>query len=282
MKENTFIGLLAGEGRLPVEFAKRTRERGLPVFAVGLTPNVDPAVAQYAARYSAIPLTQWGTVVEALKEAGVKTVYLLGSVSKRTLYNGVPLDARGMAIVQSAADRRDDVLFLAAAADLAREGISIGSQVDLFPEILAGPGLLTRRPPTEREEKDIAFAMRMAKAIAGLDIGQTVVVKDQAVLAVEAIDGTNETLRRGARLGNGEVVAAKVAKPQQDPRFDVPTVGPDTVRVMAECGVRVLACEACKTILLDKEETVRLADEAGISLVAVAWRGEEGETGCAS
>lgn len=282
MAEKRYIGLLAGEGSLPVEFAKRTQERGLSVLAIGLTPNVDPAVAQHAARYAAIPLTQWGTVVETLKEAGVETVYLLGSVSKRTLYANVALDARGIAILQSVKDRRDDALLLAVTADLEREGITIGSQVDLFPEILAEAGLLTRRPPTERERKDVAFAMRMAKAIAGLDIGQTVVVKEQAVLAVEAIDGTNETLRRGARLGNGDVVAAKVAKPRQDPRFDVPTVGPDTVRAMAECGVRVLAFEAGKTILLDKEVTVRLADEADLTLIAVEWGGEEGEPGCAS
>lgn len=277
MSESGYVGLIAGDGALPVEFAKRTASRGQKVWAIGVTPNVNPEVAEHVERFDSVPITRWGQVVQTLKDARVDTVYLLGSVSKQALYSGAPMDERFMAVVSQAPDARDNMLFYAFADDLAREGITIREQMELLPELTAQPGVLTRRAPTPDEQKDIQFALRMAKGIAGLDIGQTVVVKRQAVLAVEAIDGTNETLRRGARLGHGGVVAAKVSKPNQDLRFDVPTVGPDTVKTMIECGVQVFVFEARNTILLGKEEFTHMADEAGLTIVASTPTHGEGE-----
>lgn len=281
MSRTDWVGLIAGSGVLPVEAAKWLTGSGRKVLGLGVTPDVDPQLADHVTRYEAIPVTQWGSVVKALKEAGIDTVYLLGAVSKRALYTGVEMDERFISILRTAKDARDHMLFLAFASDLEREGIVIRSQTEALPEMIAKPGVLTRRLPTDTERNDIIFAVQMAKAIAALDIGQTVVVKHQAVLAVEAIDGTNSTLQRGAQLGNGDVVAAKVAKPNQDPRFDVPTVGPDTVRTMAECGVRVLAIEAHNTIVPEFKTMIRLADEADLTLIAVDLD-EEGRDGCAS
>lgn len=276
------IGLLAGAGVLPVEFAKEAKEQGYRVLAVALTSDVHPQLANHVAQFTSVPITQWDRVVAALTSARVRTVFLLGSVSKSALFSGAPMDERFLSLVQSAKDSRDNELFYAFAADLESVGVTIAAQPDLMPNIVSQPRLLTHRPPSEAEQKDIAFAYKMAKGLAQLDIGQTVVVKQQAVLAVEAIEGTNATLRRGATLGRGDVVAVKVAKPNQDMRFDVPTVGPDTVRTMLEVGVRVLAFEAYRTLLLQKEEMVRLADEANITLLAIDPSGEEASSSCES
>lgn len=263
------IGLIAGEGVLPVEFSRKAAGRGWQVVAVGVTPKVHPTLVDHVAHFKSVPITEWDRVIRTLKEAGVKTVFLLGTISKGALFSGAPMDERFVSIVQRAKDGRDNELFLAFAADLYSEGITIGEQAALLPELVSEPRIVTRRAPTEAELKDIAFACTMAKELARLDIGQTVVVKQQAVLAVEAIEGTNETLRRGAILGMGDVVAVKVAKPNQDMRFDMPAVGPDTVRTMIEAGVNVLAFEAYRTLLLQKDEMIRLADEAGLVLVAL-------------
>lgn len=263
------VGLLAGEGVLPVEFAKKAKQQGHKVMAVGVTPNTHPELANHVAEFTAVPLTQWGKVVSSLTEAKINTVFLLGSVSKGALYSDAPMDDRFLSVVQAAKDGRDNELFRSFAADLASVGITIGAQFDLLPNLITKPCLLTRRAPSAVEQKDIDFAYAMAKGVAGLDIGQTVVVKQQAVLAVEAIEGTNETLRRGAKLGLGDVVAVKVAKPNQDLRFDVPTIGPDTIRTAMEAGVRVLAFEAYRTLLIERDEMVQLADANDITLVAI-------------
>ena len=186
------------------------------------------------------------------------------------------MDERFLSVVRSAQDASDNALFRAFADDLAGCGITIREQMELLPELTAGPGVLTSREPTEEEWRDVRFAFRMAKGLAQLDIGQTVVVKRQAVLAVRPSRARTQRCG-GAQLGRGDVVACKVAKPDQDPRFDLPTVGPDTVRTMAECGVRVLAFEAHRTILVDREKMQDVADGAGVSLVAVESGFEEEE-----
>lgn len=282
MAEAEFVGLIAGNGALPVEFAKKAAEHGWRVLAIGATPGVSPKLAEYVERFLPIPITQWGHVVHALECHGVKSVYVLGSVPKGALYGGAPTDERFLSVIRSAKDARDNELFLAFAKDLAQRGITIREQMELLPQLTTGPGVLTRRQPTDEEWRDIDFALRMAKGLAALDIGQTVVVKRQAVLAVEAIEGTDETLRRGAQLGKGDVVACKVAKPNQDPRFDLPTIGGDTLRTMAESGVRVLAFEAHRTILVDRDEIQRIADAADLSLVAVEIGSGEGGAPCES
>lgn len=269
MPHTGFVGLIAGNGALPVEFAKQAAARDWKVVAIGVTDGVSPQLACLVHEYLAVPITEWGRIVDALLERGIEDVYVLGSVSPQVLYSGAPMDPRFLAVISRAKESTANMLFWAFAQDLADCGITIREQTELLSELTAAPGVLTRRQPTAEETKDIAFGLRMAKGIAALDIGQTVVVKRQAVLAVEAGEGTNETLRRGARLGRGDVVAVKVAKPNQDPRFDMPTIGPDTLTAMIESGVRVLAFEAHRTLLLDKDELIRRAEAHDLTLVAV-------------
>jgi len=153
------------------------------------------------------------------------------------------------------------------ADELGRAGIELVSSIAHAGDLLPGPGVLTRREPNKRERGDIAFGWELAKAVAGQDVGQSVVIKERAVMAVEAIEGTDAAIRRGAELGNGDVTVVKVAKPTQDVRFDVPTVGTDTVQIMQEAGASCLALEAGMTLVLDWEEMVAAADAAGISIV---------------
>src|SRR5262249_53062461 len=168
-------------------------------------------------------------------------------------------------------DNRDDTLLLSVIAEFAKDGIRFESALDLCPELLVPPGVLTRRAPTAREEADIAFGWAVAKEMGRLDVGQSVVVKERTVLAVEAIEGTDRAIARAGELCHaGGFVVVKVAKPQQDMRFDVPTVGTATVEALYRAGGRALAIEAGKTIVLDQEQTVALADRHGVALPALA------------
>jgi DUF1009 family protein len=168
-------------------------------------------------------------------------------------------------------DNRDDNVLLGILGEFARDGILFGSVLELCPELLVQPGLLTRRPTSAREQADIAFGWQLAKDMGRLDVGQSVAVKERATLAVEAIEGTDRSITRAGELcPAGGFVVVKVAKPQQDMRFDVPTVGCSTIEAMHRAGGRVLALEAGKTIVLDQADTVALADRYGISIVALA------------
>ncbi len=266
------VGLVAGDGRLPLLGAQAARERGWRTVAVGVTPTVDPELARWVDQLERIPAWEWERVVGTLLAAGVRDVVLLGKVPKGHLYGGAlqGADARFIRIVSSLQDRSDDRLALAFIADLEREGLRVRDQAWLLDGLRAEPGVLSRRQPTPQEWQDIALGWRMAKAIAGLDIGQTVVVKAGAVVAVEAIEGTDATIRRAGQLAGRGTVAVKVGKPQQDPRFDLPTVGPDTVSTLADAGAAVLAFEAAATWLVDREALLAAADQHELAVVALA------------
>jgi DUF1009 family protein len=175
-----------------------------------------------------------------------------------------------MKLLFSLRDRSDDSILLAIARELKKDGISLLNTTDFTSTLLTPEGILTKEGPTENEWKDIAFGWKIAKEIGRLDIGQTVVVKNQAVMALEAIEGTDEAIRRGGRLSGSGAVVIKVSKPQQDMRFDVPVVGLDTLRAMLDVQARVLAVETGKSIILKREILIREAGEAGISIVGVS------------
>ncbi len=178
------------------------------------------------------------------------------------------MDAPTSSIIRFLRDRRADTLLKAAALYMRSAGVRLASAMPYLKPLLLPRGTLTRRAPTEAEKKDVAFGMRMARKVAGLDIGQTVIVKNLAVVAVESLEGTDAAIERGGRIGGAGVVVVKVAKPRQDFRFDVPVVGVRTIEGMRAAGAAVLAVEAKKTIALRREEVIGAADAAGISLVA--------------
>jgi DUF1009 family protein len=269
---NAPVGLIAGLGRFPVELARAARRRGHRVVAVALGGLADADVAAAVDECSEVPLGQLGRLFHVLREAGVKQVVLAGKVPKTFLYrhaDRVQPDATALRLLASLRDRRDDSILGAFAGALDREGFELIGQADLAPELWAGEGRLGAVEADARVRADVAFGWPVAKWLGELDVGQTVVVEGRAVLALEAIEGTDEAIRRGCALGSGRAVAVKVSKPRQDPRFDVPAVGAATVRALAEAGGAALAVEAARTVLLQREELVAAADAAGIAVVGV-------------
>lgn len=264
------IGLLAGVGRLPVEFARAATGMGFPVIAVGVVSGVDAELAAAATEYQAIGAGELDKVIAFLQSRGISQVTMLGKVTKEHLFSGaVNLDGRMRKLLGGLADHKDDTIMLALVRELALEGIQVIDQTALLKMLMPPAGVYTARQPSEHERADMEFGLKMARAIGGLDIGQTVVVKNRAVLAVEAIEGTDACIRRGGQLGRGGVTIAKAAKPVQDDRFDVPAVGPDTILAMIENGASALVIEAGKTLLVDRAKVVSLADEHQITIVAM-------------
>jgi len=263
------IGLLAGVGRLPVEFARAASGMGITVIAVGVVPGVDPDLGPAAAKFHSVSVGELDRVIAVLKAEGVREVTMLGKVTKELMFSGdLAIDERMRKLLAGLADRSDDAVMLAFVRELAAEGIGVADQTALFRALMPAPGVLSRRQPTAAEQADMDFGFRMAKEIGALDIGQTVVVKNRAVLAVEAIEGTDACIRRGGALGRGGAVVAKVAKPNQDVRFDVPAVGVGTITSMIEGGAGALVIEAGKTLLVERDKALALADANGIAVVA--------------
>ena len=271
------IGLIAGVGRLPVEFARAARGMGVHVIGVGVLPEVDPELAQVTHTYESINIAKLDRIFKVFKREQVTEITLLGKITKELVYAHRELpDLRVLKIFSRIRNFSDDTLTLALVEELAAEGITVLDQTELLRPLMPAAGVLTDRKPTEAELADMRFGLGMAKKIGGLDIGQTVVVKNRAVMAVEAIEGTDACIRRGGQLGRGGVVVAKSAKPQQDMRFDVPGVGPDTLDSMIEAGAVALVIEAGKTLVVDREKMLAKADQYEITIVAMA--GDEAES----
>ena len=265
------IGLIAGVGRLPVEFARAARGMGVHVIGVGVLPEVDPELAEIANSYEYINIAKLDRIFKVFKREKVKEITLLGKINKELVYAHKELpDLRVLKIFARLKNFSDDTLTLALVDELAAEGIAVLDQTELLRPLMPEPGVLSKRQPTEPELADMRFGLAMAKQIGGLDIGQTVVVKNRAIMAVEAIEGTDACIRRGGQLGRGGVTVAKSAKPQQDMRFDVPGIGPDTIDSMIQAGAVALVIEAGRTLVVDREKMVEKADQHGITIVAMS------------
>jgi hypothetical protein len=263
------VGLLAGVGRLPVEFARAASGMGITVIAVAVVPGVDAELAQVAAKVHTLSAGELGKLIAFLKEEGITEITMIGKVTKELMFSGqVAADARMGMLLAKLPDHSDDTILLAIVRELASEGIGVLDQTAFIRSLMATPGVLTKRQPTQEELADMEWGFSMAKEIGALDIGQTVVVKNRAVMAVEAIEGTDACILRGGQMGRGGVTVAKVAKPKQDLRFDVPSVGVGTIKAMIGGGATALVIEAGKTLLADKKNTIALADENNITIVA--------------
>lgn len=265
------IGLLAGVGRLPVECAMAAKAMGYEVYAVGLIPGVDEDLKSCTAGYKDISIAQLQAIIDYLKENGVTKVTMLGKVTKEILYSGqhVQPDLRMLSLIFTLPDRKDDTLMLSFVAELAKDGLEALDQTALIKPLMPAKGVLTKRQPTEDELKDMKFGMEMAKEIGRLDVGQTAVVKQLGVMALEAIEGTDACIRRGGELARGGAVVAKVAKPKQDLRFDVPAVGMTTIESMIAVGAKALVIEAGRTLLVDKDRVIELADANDITIAVM-------------
>lgn len=268
------LGLIAGSGELPAAVAAAAHSSGYTVFAVGLEPLADKSLSNHVDEITWVNVGKLGAMLNALKKAGIKEAVMAGKVPKSLLFKSkITPDLRAMKLLFSLKDKRDDSIMLAIAKELKKEGITLLNTTDFSKGLMTPEGVLTTKEPTKEEWKDIAFGWKIAKEIGRLDIGQTIIVKNQAVMAVEAIEGTDEAIKRGGTLAGGGAVVIKVSKPKQDLRFDVPVVGNSTLMAMLEVKARVLAVESQKSILLNMEEMIKKADRAGISVLGYSAAG---------
>lgn len=263
------IGLIAGNGLFPLEFARAAKAQGMEVVVVAHEGETSQEIEKIADAVSWIKVGQLGKLIKVFKEHGISDVLMAGGIKKTRMFSGALPDLRGATLLARMLHKKDDSILRAVAGELESEGITVRESTLFLDAILAPAGVFTKRKPSKEEWKDIEFGWQMAKEIGRLDVGQTVVVKDQVVLAVEAIEGTDEAVRRGGRLCREGAVVVKICKPAQDLRFDLPAAGTQTVRSMQEVKAACLAVEARKTIILEKDQVIREADAAGISIIGI-------------
>ena len=275
------LGLIAGNGRFPFLVLDAARAQGHDVTIVAAKEETFPELNEAARRHGAaihwISLGQLGTCISVLKDAGVTHAVMAGQVKHTKIFaGGIIPDLTFLSVLAQLTSRNTDGLIGAVAKVLHDRGIELMDSTSLLEPLLARPGVLTHRRPTEEEQKDFEFGYRMADAIAALDIGQTIAVKHQAVVAVEAMEGTDEVIGRAGHLAGPGVRIIKVAKPGQDMRFDVPVVGIATILAMRVAGANALSVDARKTLMIDGDAIVASANEAGIVIVGRASSGPPG------
>jgi len=263
------IGLIAGNGRFPIIFADNARKLGYHVSAVAHEGETEPELAGHVDRIHWIKIGQLSKLIKAFKEDNVHQAVMLGGIKKTHMFTTLRPDLRTLALATRVALRKDDDILREFAKELEGEGIAICESTFGLEGILAEEGTLTARTPSEKEWEDIRYGWEVAHDIGRLDIGQCVVIKDRVVVAVEAVEGTDGAIKRGGDLAKEGAVVVKRSKPQQDMRFDLPAVGPRTIEVMAAVKASVLAIEAGRTILLDREIVLQKAKSARIAIVGI-------------
>jgi DUF1009 family protein len=264
------IGLVAGYGELPLIFAKKAREKGDTVIALGLKGSTSEELEKYVEK---VYWFEWGDLKKAILLAvtqRLSKIALLGKVRKEMLFkDSGKFDDESRKIIGSSGGKKDYNI-LKAVADLVKKvGIEIIDPTPYLEELVPVKSVLTKRSPTKEEELDIECGRKVALELARFDIGQTVIVKDKTVIALEAVEGTDDAIRRAGKLVDGGFTVVKMARPAQDARFDVPLVGPETVKTIAQSGGKVLALEEKKTFLINRVEAVRIADESGLSIIII-------------
>ena len=270
MRAPNILGLIAGNGVYPRLLAENARRAGVSsIVTAAFSGETDPALAQEVETIEWLRVGQLGRLIKFFCEKGVTQAIMAGQIAPRNLFDFRP-DWKALILLARLKTRNAETIFSAIADELSKNGIELLAATTFLEDYLAASGRICGPSLSKREEQDVAYGTKMAREVARLDIGQTIVVRNGTVLAVEAFDGTNETIRRGGELARKNAVVVKVTKPQQDMRFDVPCIGPETIRVAAAARIRVIAVEAGRTLLLDKDELIKQADAARISIVGVA------------
>lgn len=260
---------MAGYGSFPLEIAAELCAQGFDVHVVAAREETSPEIEQYAASLCWLHVGQLGGMIRTFKQAGVDQVIFAGKVKKLHLFRNFKPDLTALKVLAKMGDLRDNTLLCSIANELKKNGLTTVSQL-IIPQMLAAEGLLCGPRLSKKAKKDIAFGYEQARGIAALDIGQTIVVQKQTVMAVEAIEGSDEAIVRGGNLGNGKAVVIKVEKPNQDQRFDVPAVGVDTLHAMHAHGCTTLAIEAHKTLILQREDFFKTASSYKISVFGIS------------
>lgn len=263
------LGLIAGKGSYPLLLAESARRQGVKrIFAIAFKGETDKKISSLADEIAWITVGQLAAMLKALENSGVRHAVMAGQITPTRLFR-VRMDSAMIKLLKSLPEKNAETIFGAAARELKKIGIEMMPASAFMEHHMPGPGVITERTPTKEEEQDIALGMKAAKMTSGLDIGQMVAVKNGTILAVEAFEGTDETIKRAGRLGGKGFVVVKVAKKGHDMRFDIPVIGPRTVQTLRKAHAGVLAVESGRAILLDKEETILKANGCGLCIVSV-------------
>jgi DUF1009 family protein len=262
-------GLIAGNGRFPFLVLEGARSQGIEMAVIALKEETSPELEKIAKRLHWVSLGELSKTIELLKQEGVTQAVMAGQVKHNKIFSAIRPDWKLAKLLFSLPRKNTDSLIGAVARVLEDEGIRLVDSTLFLKPLVADAGVLTRRAPNEHEAEDMAYGIGVARQIAGMDIGQTVVIADRACVAVEAMEGTDETIARAARIAEGKpLVVVKVSKPGQDMRFDVPVVGLPTIEQMRGAGATALAVDAGRTLLFDRTELIAQADAAGIAIEA--------------
>jgi len=264
-------GLIAGNGRFPFLVLEGARSQGIDMAVIAIKEEADPELTKQARRVHWVSLGELSKTIDLLHQEGVAQAVMAGQVKHNKIFSSIRPDWKLAKLLFALPRKNTDALIGAVAKVLEDEGIQLVDSTLFLKPLLPDAGMLTRRSPNEHEAADIAYGLNVARHIASMDIGQTVVISDQACVAVEAMEGTDETIARAARIASGKpLVVVKVSKPKQDMRFDVPVVGLPTVATMRAAGATALAVDAQRTLFFDRAALVAAADEAGIAIQAFA------------
>ena len=261
------LGLVAGNGQLPLLIARAARSQGIAVHTVAHRGEAEESLGAESDSIHWVQFGQLGQMVRHFKKHQVEQVVLVGGISRARLFTGFRPDLTFLKLLSTVRSTRDDEALRRVAAFFEQQGLPVGSATELVPEVMVQPGLLAGAPLTEQQRTDVAIGREVAAAMGRVDVGQTVVVKRGSILAVEAIEGTDEAIRRAGRLGGAGAVVVKRSKPGQDTRFDLPAVGPMTLEVMREAGAAVLAIEAGRSVMLQSSVLLDWAPRLGISVL---------------
>ncbi|MDD5259214.1 MAG: UDP-2,3-diacylglucosamine diphosphatase LpxI [bacterium] len=269
MPEDKNIGLIAGNGDYPLHFAKAAKAQGKRIITVALEGETEPGLKTLVDGFTWVGLGQLNRLIDIFKKENITQVVMAGQVKHFRLFDLLKLDLRAAGLLKRLPNKKADTILGGVAEELGKEGIALVDSRIFLEKFIPPAGILTKAKPSKEQEKDIEFGLKIAKGIAALDVGQTIVVKDRAVLAVEAMEGTDQTILRGGKIGKGDVVVVKVSKPNQDFRFDVPIIGENTITVLHEAGAWVLAFCAGETLILNIDAVIKQADTYKLCLVAI-------------
>ena len=262
------LGLIAGNGRFPFLVLEGAKRSGASVAVAAIREETDPTIEQFADRVTWVGIGQLGKLLRFFKAEGVDKAIMAGQVKHVQIFSRAIPDVRTLKMLLRLPRRNTDALIGAVANELAAEGIELIDSTFFLKDQLPPPGTLTKRGPDEREWSDIEYGLEIARGIAGMDLGQTIVVRDRACVAIEAMEGTDAVIRRAGELVRGRLTVVKIAKPDQDMRFDVPVVGIPTVESMKQAGAGCLCVSAGKTLMFDRAEMIALANRNKIAIVA--------------
>ena len=263
------IGLIAGAGEVPVYFAQKASQQGIKLVSIGLSEEIKNSLAPYSEKSYSIGVGQPGKIFETLHQNNVRELLILGKVEKSVVFKLQKFDFKALQLLKNIMTHEDKVLLLGVIAEFEKEGFSVLSQKEFLSDIFPEKGNLTRRAPTKQELEDIEFGLPIARELADMEIGQTLIVKNKMVVAVEAMEGTDRAIQRGCELAQKNCVVIKVSRTNQDYRYDSPGIGPQTIRMLVEGRAGVLALEAERVMVVEQMKVVDLADEAKISVVCV-------------